>query len=273
MIHILVGHEAAKNLEAAFELDENLRGEILVLRDTLGIGEILSTPEISHDNIRTELWKTIVPDFNEAVEDEMNIRALVEKALENEEPVCFWLSPCVSDVCAYYWLLGYFKPYPDLLHTINIIGLPFLNEKGQLFYPNNFSQVPPKEFIKTKRLLKEVTVSEYELEADEWKRLQEENKWVRIYEGGKKILSKEATHFDTYIKNAVGDEMQKATRVINEVMKKLPQTVSHLFIEYRLRQLLLQGEFTVSGNAEGPLKEIEIRKIGSAVAEENAETA
>lgn len=57
MIHIIVGNEAAKNLENAFALDENLLGEIVVLRDTLGIGEIESTPEISHDEIRTILAK------------------------------------------------------------------------------------------------------------------------------------------------------------------------------------------------------------------------
>ena len=47
-----MGDEAAKNLKAAFELDENLQGEILVLKDTLGIGDLLSTPEISHDSIQ-----------------------------------------------------------------------------------------------------------------------------------------------------------------------------------------------------------------------------
>ena len=40
MLHIIVGDEAAKNLKAAFELDENLQGEILVLKDTLGIGDL-----------------------------------------------------------------------------------------------------------------------------------------------------------------------------------------------------------------------------------------
>jgi peptide deformylase len=75
-----------------------------------------------------------------------------------------------------------------MLHTINIVGLPFLNEKGQLFYPTNFSQIPAKEFLKTKRLLKEVTPAEYEVEGDEWARLQQENAWVRTYEGGKKIV-------------------------------------------------------------------------------------
>ncbi len=262
MIHILVGHEAAKNLEAAFALDENLQGEILVLRDTLGIGEILSTPEVSHDAIRTGAWQAMVPGFQDIVTDEQNVKVIIQKALENEEPVCFWLSPCVSDVCAYYWLLSYFKPYPEMLHTINIIGLPFLNDKGQLFYPSNFSQVPPKEFKKTKRLLKEVSVSEYELETDEWSKLQQENAWVRTYEGGKKVLSRDVTCYDAVISGVVSATMQKAHKIIMEAMKKIPQTISHFFLEFRLRQLLQQGAFAHNGNADAPLKELEVKLAG-----------
>ena len=260
MIHIIVGNEAAKNLENAFALDENLLGEIVVLRDTLGIGEIESTPEISHDEIRTAFWQKIIPTFDKNVEDEKNVLSIIDKALEEEEPVCFWLSPCVSDVCTYYWLLQYFKPYPKMLHTINIIGLPFLNEKGQLFYPNNFSQIPAKEFLKTKRLLKEITLAEYEVEIDEWKKLMQENAEIRIYEGGKKIISKSENYFDSFIKNSVTNEPQKATKIVSETMKKMTQTVSNTFIEYRLRQLILQNYFDIQGNADGPLKEIELKK-------------
>lgn len=261
MIHLIVGNEAARNLEAAFELDANLQGEIVVLRDTLGIGDIEIPEEMNHDDVRTAFWKEIT-SHDEPVTDEQNVLATIEKAATEEEPVCFWLSPCVSDVCAYYWLLTHFKPKPGMLHTINIIGLPFLNEKGSLFYPINFSQVPPKEFIKTKRLLKEVTVSEYELETDEWKRLQDDKNWVRIYEGGKKIVSKDAGYFDTLIKNSITTEFQKATRIVHEAQKKITQTLSHFYIEYRLKKFIEAGGYVLNGAVEGPWKDLEIKKGG-----------
>lgn len=259
MIHIISGIQAAKNLESAFELDENLSGELIILKDTLGIGDIQSTPEINHDEIRTAFWKMMNPTMTEEIDDEKIVLKIIDKALQEEEPICFWLAPNVNDVCAYYWLLQLFKPYPSLLHTINIIGLPFLNEKGQLFYPNNFSQVPPKEFIKTKRLLKEITPSEYELEIDEWKKMQTENSWVRIYEGGKKIISKRNHYYDHVLESAVTEESQKSSKIINETMKKITQNLSPLFIEYRFRQMLQEGKFTYSGNLDGLLKDIEVK--------------
>ena len=103
------------------------------------------------------------------------------------------------------------------------------------------------------------------MEGDEWSRLQQENTWVRIYEGGKKISSKDITYFDTTIKNLVGAEKQKGSKLVQEAMKKITQSLNHHFIEYRLRQLLQQGAFLFTGNVEGPLKEIEVSKLGTEV--------
>lgn len=271
MIHILVGNEAAKNLEEAFALDENLKGEIVVLKDTLGVGPIAINDDEKFIDVRTNFWKQIDSSFpeEEKVLDENTIKLLAVRAQREEEPLCFWLSPCVSDVCAYYWLLTYCKQFPAMLHTINIIGLPFLNDKGQLFYPSNFSQIPAKEFLKTKRLLKEVTVAEYEVEGDEWAKLQQDNAWVRNYEGGKKITSKEVTFFDGLIKSSLTNEFQKAHKVVSETMKKMTQTVSHLFIEWRIKELI-KSEFIVSnGDIEKPFREFEIKKAGELLFEVN----
>ena len=274
MIHILVGHEAAKNLEEAFALDENLKGEIVVLKDTLGVGPIHPNEDEKFIEIRTSFWKDLDTSFpeEEQVLDENTIKLLAVKAQREEEPLCFWMSPCVTDVCAYFWLLTYLKQFPGMLHTINIVGLPFLNEKGQLFYPTNFSQIPAKEFLKTKRLLKEVTPAEYEVEGDEWARLQQENAWVRTYEGGKKIVSKDVSFFDTLIKNSLTDEFQKAHKVVNETIKKITQTVSHLFIEWRIKELIKANSIVINGDMAKHFKDFEIKKVGDSAVENNQTT-
>ena len=101
MIHIIAGDEAAKNLEAAFLLDENLRGDVLILKDMLGIGPIELDAEMNHDEVRTECWKIMSPNqIDHASQDQHNVLQLIEKAVAEEEPVCFWMAPCVTDMCA-----------------------------------------------------------------------------------------------------------------------------------------------------------------------------
>jgi hypothetical protein len=265
MIHIIVGDEAAKQLQAAFELDENLKGPVVILKDNLAIGPIASAEnqEIGHDALRSACWNTMLTLQDPMVmRDQEQIEDLIPKALEEEEPFCLWLAPNVADVMAYIWLLPIFKKYPSVFHTINIIGLPFLNEKGQLFYPTNFAQIPAKEFSKTKRLLKEVTPAEYEVEGDEWSRLQQDATWARCHDGGKKISSKENDFYDHLLKSALTPDFQKAHKVVNDVVKKSMQLIPSTFFEYRLRRLIHQEAIALQGDISKTTREFEVKKIG-----------
>ncbi len=85
---------------------------------------------------------------------------------------------------------------PGKIFVFYLNNLPFINEKGQLFYPTSLQQIQPKEFLKAKKLKRAINLSEFEVDGDEWKRLVQENNPVRILEGGKKIVAKEAEFFD-----------------------------------------------------------------------------
>lgn len=276
MIHILTTEEAAKNLEAAFEMDENLKGEILVLKDQLGNGPLSTeVDEEKQDEERTAFWQQLsLHHMPHPIDDRQQMLNLVEKAVAEEEPVCFWMAPNVHDVCAYYWLLSFFRQHEDMLHLIKINGLPFLNEKGQIFYPKSFSEVLPKEFSKTKRLLKRVTPAEYEVDGDEWKRIVSENSWVRLYEGGKKIITKGAEYFDNLILSCIGNEFQKGQKIVGEAVKKAShQSLNPFYAEWRLRQLIEQGELITNGDPSKPLREFEVKKAGAASVDESDATA
>ncbi len=273
MIHIICGKEAAKNLEAAFELDENLRGELVVLNDRLSYGPLRSEAEESHDSLRSSYWQKMVAQPELRYNDEEVLKQTIEKALQDEEPLCLWMAPNANDVCAYFWLLTYTRPYPSLLHTIFINGLPFLNEKGQLFYPHSFTEVPPREFVKTKRLLREVSVAEYEVDGDEWQRLQDEHSMLRLYEGGKKITSQSNEKFDTPLMNSISSEFQKASKVLNEALKKIKEPCEASFLENRLRELIPLFSVETRGDINKSLRDFEIRipsAESSAVTDESA---
>ncbi len=241
MIHIIVGDKAAENLQAAFALDENLKGEVVVLKDTLGIGPI-ATDEKGHDAVRKTFWQKLTSSKDIFVNDESRIKKVIKNAQESEEPVCLWLAPCVSDVCAYYYLLTQFKEYPGMFHVINIDSLPFFNEKGTLFYPKNFGEVLPKEFVKTKRLLKEITPADYETEWETWEALQTENAMVRVHKGGKELESADETFFDNSLYYTVNKEPQRGSKIVRQALGKIDQTVSDLFLYDRLKQMASNGQ-------------------------------
>lgn len=230
---------AADNLREAMSLDENLKGEILVLKDTLGIGPI-SLEKM--DETRTQFWRAITTNEEILVEDEKHVDEIIRKALEEEEPLCFWMAPCVSDVCAYYFLLHKCQQYPSLLYIINIDSLPFFNKDGQIFYPKNFSEVLPKEFIKTKRLLKEISSADYETEADFWNDLVNENAQVRLHKGGKELISKNETAFDEVLFSFINKEAQKGSKIVRQALGKINQSLSDQYLYWRLKEMTKMGQ-------------------------------
>jgi hypothetical protein len=98
------------------------------------------------------------------------------------------------DVTGYYWLMPQLKAYQGRVMILYLNNLPFINEKGQLFYPWSVHDILPKEAVKAKKLARQITLSEFEVDPDEWKKISDENATVRILEGGKKIVAKE-DHF------------------------------------------------------------------------------
>jgi Protein of unknown function/Domain of unknown function (DUF1835) len=262
--HILVGNEAAKPLQEAQLLDENLAGEIVVLKDTLGIGPLHVAEGETFSETRTNFWKSITPTWpdGQMVEDEKNVQMICD-SLEESDQVWFWMAPCVSDVMAYYWLLNYFKNYAGVLHCLFINSLPFFNAKGTLFYPKNFSEVLPREMVKCQRLLKDVSPADYEVDGDEWPRLIGENSLVRSHEGGKKIASRNDNYLDSFITNQFQftNDFVKATKVINQAMSKITDTVSDSFIIHRLHVMIAEGKLETQGEGKKGLKDLEVRVV------------
>src|SRR5690606_1822153 len=78
----------------------------------------------------------------------------------------FWIAPSPADICAYYWALPYLSKHSGRFSIINISGLPFLDENGKLFYPKSISYILPKELVKARKLARQVTPSEMEVDSD-----------------------------------------------------------------------------------------------------------
>ena len=106
-----------------------------------------------------------------------------------EEKIWIWAAQNKHDVSGYYWLMSQFKNFQGRIFILYLNNLPFINEKGNIFYPVNLFNIPAKEFTESKKISKAYNTSEFEIDADEWLRLCNEEKGVRILEGGKKLIA------------------------------------------------------------------------------------
>ncbi|HEX7757808.1 MAG TPA: DUF3658 domain-containing protein, partial [Niabella sp.] len=163
------------------------------------------------------------------------------------------------DVCGYYWLIPQLKAFQGRIMVLYLNNLPFINEKGQLFYPSWLHEIQPKEFLKAKKLARPVTLSEFEIDPDEWNKLSQENTLVRMLEGGKKLAGKDGSFYDPEIMKQVTGEWQKASRVLTNTLNRMKIKTGDIFIMWRLKELIRSGKVLAEGDMDKDWKSFDVK--------------
>jgi hypothetical protein len=266
-MHIVFQQEDVKTLSKTFELDESLRSEIFEIKDDFAVGPLKNI--YSEEGIETskDWWRTVLGG-NEAavsvesgiVNDPKTVSEIKEKLRNNEhETVWIWVAPNKHDVCGYYWLMSQLKEFEGRVYILMLNNLPFINDKGSIFYPENLSEIPPREFLKAKKLARQITASEFEIDPDEWIKICNENKMVRILEGAKKLSQRDADFFDQYIMEFTTPDWQKAAKVIHQVLSKAKQTTGDAYLLWRIKELIAADKIDAQGELKN-MKDFEIKK-------------
>ena len=268
MIHIVFEQSNVDALQKAIELDESLQGEIIEIKDDFAVGPLDGIYETQGYQQRRDWWKTLL-EFSpyteqlNIVDDKLTVHNLLKRLDDEvEEQVWIWMGQNVHDVCGYYWLMSQLKDYQGRIHVLYLNNLPFINEKGNIFYPTSLHEIQPKEFLKAKKLARPITLSEFEVDPDEWKKLCTENTLVRFLEGGKKIIGKEVSFYDKDILSNVTGAPQKMTKLISTTLNKMKVKTGDVFLVWRIRELVLDGKLEVSGEWTKGWKELTVKFTG-----------
>jgi hypothetical protein len=276
MIHIVFNTADIAALEAATELDDTLSGKIIEIKDDYAVGPLMDIYETEGYQARRDWWKDVLThspyeDQLDMVNDKLTVHQLLNSLNHDEnEMIWLWMGQNAHDVSGYYWLMSQFKEYQSRIHVLYLNNLPFLNEKGQLFYPTHLSQIEPKEFLKAKKLARPITLSEFELDPDEWKKLCQENEGVRFLEGGKKLVSMHIGCYDKEISSLLTKNAQKLPSALSNIMAKLKVKLGDAFIVFRLKALEEAGKLVIAGEWAKGWKDMVVQMPGgSAVINES----
>jgi len=249
-IHILTEAAAKSIIEETLKAqDDSDKFELLVLQDELHIGP-LQTDGASFSDARYRFHCSLSENgISDALPDLDRLMAISTRLSNNEDSrLCFWMAANAKDVCAYYWLLHYLKKHSGKLSVINIAGLPFLNENNQLFYPLSIADIPAKEIRKTLKLQRQITLSEWETDAFEWKQLREQNSELRLLNNGKKIDNQPIDYFDEILLRHCSQQPKKQSSLIQQALQDIKFQVPGIFLQSRLRHLAQSGKMALEQN-------------------------
>ncbi len=280
MIHVVFNEADIDVLQKAIELDETLQGEVLQVEDDYAVGPLAAIYTEEGIAARRAWWKEVLTGtdlekkLDEGEVDDNKLVAFIIERLQNneEEKVWIWAAQNKHDVSGYYWLISQLKDFQGRIYILYLNNLPFINEKGQLFYPEWISTIQPKEMTKAKKLARLVTPSELEVDPDEWTKLCNEEKGVRLLEGGKKLGQKDYDFYDADLKNFISGDWQKASKIIHQFLSKNKQTTGDMYLLWRLKQLVATDLYDVQGELKN-MKDFELKKKSGQLFEAKEETA
>lgn len=271
MIHIVFNEADVTILQQAIEINEDLQGSIVLIKDDYAVGPLQNGYLGEGREIRTTWWRELLvgteyegrADSGE-VDDFQTIAELVGTLNRNpDEYVWIWMAQNQHDVCGYYWLLHFIKPFQGRLHVLYLNNLPFINEKGGIFYPAFLSQIPVSEFRKAKKLARMITPSELEVDPDEWKKLMDDNNLVRILEGGKKIAGKDQDFYDKEILANITADWQKTSRIITNTLNRMKIKTGDVFLAWRIKEMVREEKLALNGDMNKSWKEFEVKLPGA----------
>ena len=266
MIHIVFQEADVPALQKSFELDESMRGDVLEIKDEFAVGPIRDIYQPESVEARKQWWREILAggDYDGLVDDghvddQKTVRELIARLNEDQsEIVWIWAAQNKHDVSGYYWLISQLKDFHGRIFLLYLNNLPFINEKGNIFYPTHLSEIAPREFVKAKKLARPVTLSEFEIDPDEWARLQTEDKGVRILEGGKKLVQYDYDFYDKDLQKFISSDWQKASKLINTYLHKATHKTGDAFLLWRLKQIIATGDLDVQGEIKN-MKDFEVK--------------
>jgi hypothetical protein len=264
MIHIVFEQANVEALQKAIELDESLQGEIVEIKDDFAVGPLENIYETEGYQQRRDWWKMLLehsPHMEQLniVDDKLTVHHLLKHLDETTGEAWIWMGQNVHDVCGYYWLMSQLKDYQGRIQVLYLNNLPFINEKGNIFYPTSLHEIQPKEFLKAKKLARPITSSEFEVDPDEWKKHCVENAMVRFLEGGKKIIAKEVSFYDKDIMTFVTAEPQKLGKLLHTILSKMKVKTGDVFLVWRMRELMAEGKLDIQGDWGKSWKEITVK--------------
>jgi hypothetical protein len=267
MLHLVYNELDIQILNQVIELDDSLMGDIFLLRDDYSIGPLREIFTEEGFAARKNWWADILAgsDFASAMDknptDDRSVLNQITEYLDNDEDsvLWIWMAQNKHDVCGYYWLASQLKQYQGRIYVVFLNNLPFINDKGQLFYPEWIAQILPKELLKAKRLSRVITPSEFEVDPDEWTKICQDERTVRILEGGKKLSLHPENYYDAELKKFITDEWQKGSKIIHQFSQKSKNPPGEPFLLWRLKQLLQTDLYDVQGAVQN-MKDFEVKK-------------
>ena len=120
MTHIVFQKNDVETLKKATQLDESLRGEVILVGDDFAVGPLINIYTDEGIEARKQWWREVlagshyegIVDDGSVADDNKTVAELKERLATNTEDIIWiWAAQNKHDVSGYYWLVSQLKDF------------------------------------------------------------------------------------------------------------------------------------------------------------------
>lgn len=265
IIHMVFDQAGGEQIRQSFELEPEMTGDVVYIEDNYSLGPIADLQEAEGWQARKQWWQSVLglPEEEQPAvmsSDKMKLHQLLQQLEQDEDTVLWiWMGQNERDVAGYFHVISQLMQFQGRIQVLYLNNLPFIDEKGHIFYPRQLAEILPKEFVKASRLARVVTLSEFELDPEEWDKLSRQSGSVRLLEGGKKLSVKEDDYYDKIILDQLGSGTMRFSRLHTLLTTKAKLGLPEYYIMWRIKSLVESGQILMQGDFDKGAKNVSLK--------------
>ena len=263
VVHIVFGDSPSGILKIVLrDMELQNREKVISFSDLFSIGPVWKLHEEIGLSNRYEWLKNHInfdEEFIDKYQVNFNNTTINIKAIPPNVPIVIWTGDNSHEQTALRYVLYLLR---DKTNNITFIDTT-TNYKNQFhipeieYFPLHTGEIIPEKLrliYERNRTAQPLSQEERKKFVEEWEELSTKQEVLRIWKN-EEIHSVDKDYYDDYIINTVRDlhnerknnGFMKSARVIGQVIGYLNQYIGDLYIEYRVRDLIMNGVFEIQG--------------------------
>ncbi len=261
--HIVFGDSPAGSLKRVLKDMELQDSEgVIHFSDLFSIGPLWRLSDETGLNQRAEWLRNHInydEDDMERYQDAFTNTILKIRSIHSNIPIMIWAGDNSHEQTALRFVLYLLREKANNIFIIKTTASykQLFNMPDAEYYPLHTGEIIPEKLIliyEENKMTHPLSREEREKLEDEWEVISAKQHVLRIWEN-EEIHNVDEGYYDDYIIDITrrlhneqkGTGFIKSARVIGEVLGHLNQYIGDLYIEYRVRHLIMNGIFDIQG--------------------------
>lgn len=251
-LHIVFRHADRTIMDSSvFDPDDI---DIYKLVDDLSIGPIWNLVAVDEERIRKKWLENTFGDLMfkdeilSAVDKDIAVISTIVEMADKCKDIYIWTGRDASEVINTARVLSHLIKLDKCIYVLDFSNIQVRNIDGKIVSPKSLLQTASFQIKDVVNHFRQQTITDLQKWESLWSNLQSVKSLLRVLDKDGSICHVQDSYFDASLLSNCKSEFLNAARVIGQTMVDIDLTVSHSYLNWRLKELAINKKLLYRGH-------------------------